>query len=143
MNNYANYFLILTLLVFFMLLYVYVSNTQLYKRKVESFYVDDKHTLLSPDKVVYIQSNGIPDVNLKPSLIDDGNESALSVDGTPNGPKSMFTFAYNKVSPECCEDSAYSTNGGCACITKEQKNMFSRRASNNNPNKCGYEENYF
>lgn len=138
--NYGNYFLILLLLVFFMLLYVYVVRAPPAK-KYERF-EDKGNKLLPPDKVVYIQGNGIPDTPLVPTRIDTKDPSAQSVDGTPGGPRSMFMFAYNRCSPECCEHSAYSCQGGCACMTDDQLKMASVRGSNNHPNKCGNDENY-
>ena len=59
-----------------------------------------------------------------------GNEMYPSVDGKPNSPKHMFSFAYNNVSPECCGSSNISSDMGCVCYSPEQLKMFGRRAGN-------------
>jgi hypothetical protein len=62
------------------------------------------------------------------SLAFEDDEMKPSVDGSKDGPKSLFMFAYNKVSPECCQgkhNSGYSTNGGCVCMTDKQKQYLS------------------
>jgi hypothetical protein len=116
----GTYFLILILLVFFMLIYVFVGgNTQTSPLK-EYFYVENK--LITPEKLVVVQGNGIPDIPMESSTPDQSDPSAPSVDGTESGPKSKFLFAYNECKPECCDTSGgYSCNGGCPCITPEQK----------------------
>ncbi len=123
----GTYFLILILFVFFMLIYVFVGGTS--QKSVEYFYEDKK--LIPADKLVVIQGNGIPDVPIDPSMPDMNDPSAPSVDGTELGPKSKFLFAYNECKPECCSTSGgYSCNGGCPCITEEQKKfLFAKKCS--------------
>jgi len=74
------------------------------------------------------------------SISFEDDEMKPSVDGSPNGPKSLFMFAYNKVSPECClgeRSGGYSTNGGCVCITDKQKQYFSENSKTlENLDKC-------
>jgi hypothetical protein len=74
------------------------------------------------------------------SLQFEDDEMKPSVDGSKDGPKSLFMFAYNKVSPECClgnNSSGYSTNGGCVCITDKQKQYFSENSKTlENLDKC-------
>lgn len=43
---------------------------------------------------------------------------------------SMFLYAKNHASPECCP-SAYSTSAGCVCITPEQQKFVAQRRGNN------------
>lgn len=42
----------------------------------------------------------------------------------------LFFFANNKFDPECCKDSTWSGNGGCACVTSEQIKFLSGRGNN-------------
>lgn len=114
MSSAGIYFLLAILIVFFMLLYVYATPCA---SNVEKY----ANSLLPSDKVVYIQGNGIPDAPLTAAKLDQDDPNAQSVDGTANGPKSMFMFAYNSCSPSCCDESSYSCNGGCVCLTPEQK----------------------
>lgn len=83
-----------------------------------------------------VTANNIP---LKPIEFEK-DEMKPSVDGSPSGPRSLFMFAYNKVSPECClgeRSSGYSTNGGCVCITDKQKQYFSENSKTlENLDKC-------
>jgi hypothetical protein len=59
-----------------------------------------------------------------------GNEMFPTVDGQPNSPKNMFSFAYNTVSPDCCGSSNISSDMGCVCYSPEQLKMFGHRAGN-------------
>ena len=43
---------------------------------------------------------------------------------------SMFLFSNNKVSPECCKSSTYSSSTGCVCTTPEQRNFINQRGGN-------------
>jgi hypothetical protein len=74
------------------------------------------------------------------SLNFEDDEMKPSVDGSKDSPKSLFMFAYNKVSPECCQgkfNSGYSTNGGCVCVTDKQKQYFSKTSKTlQNLDKC-------
>lgn len=134
-NCFTNYFLILVLIVFFMLLYVYVGTI-----KKETFREEKANQLLSPDKIAIIQGNGVPDKDMGSIVFDENDPAAQSVDGTEKGPKSMFVFAYNKCDINCCNDSPYSCNGGCVCLTDDQKVFLSGRGYNNKYNKCSKEE---
>jgi hypothetical protein len=128
----SQYFLILLLLVFFMLLYVYVGGMQ-GVRKVE-YFVGGQAQMIAPEKLVVMQGFGLPEVPVDPSKYDEKDESAPSVDGTVDGPKSKFVFAFNECKPECCGDSGgYSCSGGCPCLTEKQKKFFGGRGSG----KCG------
>ena len=49
-----------------------------------------------------------------------------SVDGTPDAPKSLFPFTFNKSSPDCCP-STFSTSSGCVCTTENQRKFINRR----------------
>jgi hypothetical protein len=142
---FGSYFLITMLIVFFMLLYVFFAPIQpiIIDQRVYPFEMFDNKeiTLLPKDKILVIQGNGIPDQNFTPTENDKNDPAYLSVDGTDKSPSSLFAFAYNKCSPECCGDSGgYSCNGGCVCITNEQKKFFGSRANNNIYNKCSNDE---
>jgi hypothetical protein len=52
-----------------------------------------------------------------------------TVDGTPNTPKQLFMLAHNITSPSCCP-SAFSTDQGCVCLTKEQRDFINGRGAN-------------
>ena len=49
----------------------------------------------------------------------------------PGGEESgtLAVLAHNKFSPHCCP-STYTSDRGCACLTKKQKKMFQTRGSN-------------
>jgi hypothetical protein len=66
----------------------------------------------------------------------DYDPSTPPIDGNQKSPSQMFTFAFNKSSPECCLDSGYSTSKGCICLTNEQKKWFGQRGNNNQTLKC-------
>lgn len=143
---FGSYFLIAILIVFFMLLYVYFTPSQPIiieqsRSPFETFAGSNNNTLLSPDKIAIIQGNGVPDQMPSAINFDQNDPSAPSVDGTGKSPKSMFVFAYNKCSPDCCgDDGGYSCNGGCVCLTNKQKKYFGERAWNNKFNKCSFDE---
>ena len=59
-----------------------------------------------------------------------GNELYPSIDGQPDSPKHLFTFAHNTVSPDCCGNSNISSDMGCVCYSPEQLKMFGHRANN-------------
>jgi len=142
---FGSYFLIAILIVFFMLLYVYFTPVQPIiieqSRSPLEMFDNQKITLLPKDKIVLIQGNGLPDKNPPAIEFDQSDPSAPSVDGTDKSPNSLFVFAYNKCSPDCCGDSGgYSCGSGCVCITEEQKKYFGGRAFNNKYNKCSNDE---
>lgn len=83
--------------------------------------------LIEPKKLAVFQGVTANNVPVK-SIEFEEDKMKPSVDGSPDGPRSMFMFAYNKVSPDCClgeRSGGYSTNGGCVCITDKQKQYFS------------------
>ena len=132
-------FLIMLLLAFFLLLYIYTSTTYKGPTAIEMFAEASK--LIPSDKIVVFQGNGIPDVPVEPSQPDQNDTSAPAVDGTDNGPRSKFLFAYNECKPECCGTAGgYACNGGCPCLTEEQKAFAYGRGKNNRPGKCYYDE---
>lgn len=139
---FGNYFIITALLVFFMLLYIYVgipTSIQIAQRNIEN-YKDSVNELIPLDNIMVIQGNGVPDISDGTITFDQNDPSASSVDGTPNSPKSLFAFAYNKCDINCCEGSPYSCNGGCVCFTPEQKKYLSNRGQNNKFDKCSFDE---
>jgi hypothetical protein len=82
--------------------------------------------LIDPKQLAVFQGVTANNVALKPIDFEDSSMKP-SVDGTPDGPKSLFMFAYNKVSPKCCigeMSSGYSTSGGCVCMTDKQRKHF-------------------
>jgi hypothetical protein len=140
---FGSYFIILVLIVFFMLLYVYVGGGPIagnLQASNKERFVQKGNELLSPDKITIIQGNAVPEKNPGQIIFDQNDPSAQSVDGTNKTPKSMFVFAYNKCDVKCCGDSPYSCNGGCVCLTDEQKHFLSNRGTNNRYNKCSFEE---
>ncbi len=125
-------FLLTTLIVFFILVIVFFvmkfpsKNHNVFQEKhMETFkQFEEENKLLSPYKMVYVSGNGVPDQEMKPIVYDQGDPASQSVDGTGDAPKSLFPFAFNKCDVSCCDDSAFSCNGGCVCLTPEQKKMF-------------------
>lgn len=95
--------------------------------------------LIPENKLAVYQGVSANNTPLKSIEFED-DETKPSVDGSPNGPRSLFMFAYNKVSPECClgeRSGGYSTNGGCVCITDKQKQYFSENSKTlENLDKC-------
>lgn len=100
---------------------------------------ENLNQLIPKEKLAVYQGVTANNIQLK-SLEFEDDEMKPSVDGSPNGPRSMFMFAYNKVSPECClgeRSGGYSTNGGCVCITDKQKQYFSENSKTlENLDKC-------
>jgi hypothetical protein len=132
-----NYLLIAILIVFFMILYVYLGAWTSFitvQAAPEKFANVVDNSLLNPDKIAFIQGNGIPQETFAEIQYDQSDPSMQSVDGTMSGktPKSMFMFAYNKCDVKCCgESGGYGCNGGCVCLTNEQKKFMSNRGYNN------------
>lgn len=52
-----------------------------------------------------------------------------TVDGTPGTPHQLFMLAHNQTGPECCP-STFSTDRGCVCLTKEQRDLINGRGTN-------------
>lgn len=151
---FSSYFLIAVLIVFFMLLYVYVGpnipssnqiRTDTFKQQFFNGGLARKeqfkdNELIPMDKIVFIQGNGVPDKQPDKIIFDQSDPSAQSVDGTDSAPVSMFPFAFNKCDVKCCGDAAnLSCNGGCVCLTNEQKRFMSNRGYNNKFDKCSYD----
>ena len=61
--------------------------------------------------------------------ISDMNQDGPFVDGVPTSQKSMFIFSQNKTSFDCCP-STYSTDTGCVCTTKKQREFLAARGNN-------------
>lgn len=130
-----NYFLILTLLVFFMLLYVYIGGSS--KRSLERFTAAADYKLIPADKMVVMQGLFDPNVEYQPAIPDSTDPSSPPVDGTEQGPRSKFFFAFNECKPECCSTSGgYTCKGGCPCLTPEQQKFAGSRGQNQKGEKC-------
>jgi hypothetical protein len=141
-NCFTNYFMILVVILFMMLVYIYIGSVYTAKSlpPKESFNNTNENTLLNKDKLLVIQGNTIPDRGGKQINFDQNDPSFQSVDGTDKTPKSMFMFAFNKCSPECCGSSPYNCQGGCVCLTNSQTKFLSTRGNNNKHNKCSSNE---
>ena len=61
---------------------------------------------------------------------EDDLEKYPSIDGSVDSPKKLSIFLNNKVDPECCTDSTYTTSSGCVCLTNDQKLNLYNRAGN-------------
>lgn len=61
--------------------------------------------------------------------VSDMNQDGPFVDGVPTSQKSMFMFSQNKSSLDCCP-STYSTDTGCVCTTKKQRDFLAARGNN-------------
>ena len=67
------------------------------------------------------------------SELSNEHSTYPTVDGKSTDKKSMFLFAYNQASPDCCP-STYSTSRGCVCTNLEQRNYVNSRGGNNSTN---------
>lgn len=140
-SNTVNFFLVILILSFFMLLYFYIVGFSINFTKQERFAVYDDSRLLPADKIVVMQGLGNPDLPIQATEYDADDTSAPSVNGKEDGPKSKLVFAYNECKPECCASSGgYSCNGGCPCITKDQMNFIGTRGYNHKVDKCSFDE---
>jgi hypothetical protein len=84
------------------------------------------YALLGADKVAYHSPVGDAyALNPDPAM----SEKYPSVDGSEEGAKHMFMFAYNKSSPECCP-STFSSSRGCVCMSEAQRAFINKRGSN-------------
>ena len=73
------------------------------------------------------QGSSVPLQSVDPPL--SGEHSTFpSVDGVSNK-NSMFMFAYNKSSPDCCP-STYTTSTGCVCTNSDQRKYLNNRGNN-------------
>jgi hypothetical protein len=97
--------------------------------RYEKFSTSQKsYDLIDPRKLHVIQGVSSNYEVTKPIQFEE-DPSKPSVDGTLNGPKSMFVFTFNKSSPECCMNehaSGYSSSHGCVCLSENQKKYFSK-----------------
>ena len=59
-------------------------------------------------------------------------ESCKSNEGMTNNSANGLMFANTQFKAECCP-SAYSNSSGCACMSREQRNMLAHRGGNNTP----------
>lgn len=119
---------------FAFLVLIVVLGALPFMKRLEGFMndkvIDNLNELIDPKKLAVFQGVTANNVEVKPIEFEDASMKP-SVDGTPNGPRSLFMFAYNKVSPECCigeRSSGYSTSGGCVCVTDKQRKYFSENA---------------
>lgn len=87
----------------------------------EHFTNKEKSGYIPQDKLYVVMGHQIP-IEPQPPGPLEGQEDMPNVGG---GNKNMFAFAYNKVSPECCETSPYSTDRGCICIPEDQRKILS------------------
>jgi hypothetical protein len=87
----------------------------------------EAYGLIGAKDLLVVQGNQAS-AEMKPMQLDCSVDGP-SVDGSVDGPKSMFMFTFNKASPECCgtdNASGYSTSGGCICVTEQQKKYFGK-----------------
>lgn len=105
------------------LVFIFKEHVQLEK----FFDKNNQYDLIDPSKLYVIQGlSSNHDIPNKPLQFEE-DPSKPSVDGSPNGPKSLFVFSYNKASPECCNtdySAGYSTSKGCVCLSPQQKAYF-------------------
>lgn len=64
-----------------------------------------------------------------PLTNDPSSYSFPTTDGDATSPQKMFMLAHNQVSPKCCP-STFSTDRGCVCTTKKQRDYLSSRGGN-------------
>ena len=148
----GQYFLIAILFSFFLVIYVsfdprflltketFRNSNNAYASAYTTPAIDEKlPVFLNSHTGDVYQGVGIP-LKYKPPKEETMYDIDMpSVNGLKDGPKSMFMFAYNKCSPECCKDSPYSCSGGCVCLTDNQYNYLDTRGNNREPNKCHFE----
>lgn len=137
--RWSNTILVLILIAIIFVGFMIGDGQTLPKNNVEKY--EQGYELINPKDLAVIQ--GVPslDMKLKPFKLDVYNELP-SVDGTEEGPQSLFTFAYNKCSPACCkaDSGGFSCTGGCVCLTEKQKQYFASRGVNSTPTKCSWSE---
>lgn len=117
--------LFLALVMFSVIGMIYLQTAQ----KREAYVDQSPFELIHPSKLAVIQ--GLSSTFPNKALVFEEDPSKPSVDGTTQAPKSMFTFAFNKASPECCgtdNSTGYSSSGGCICITDKQKEYFTKNS---------------
>lgn len=103
------------------------------KKQGKEAYANGSFDLVDPKRLAVIQ--GVTSTFPMKKLEFDEDPSKPSVDGTHDGPKSLFTFAFNKASPACCgtdNSAGYSSSAGCICITDNQKKYFQESSKSAN-----------
>lgn len=100
------------------------NEGNLYKKAIRESFSDKGLNSLIDGPIYTPQGTSVP---FETGKISNCKEvGSVSVNGKPDGPKSMFMFAYNKYSPSCCP-STYSTSKGCVCMTDDQKKFINNR----------------
>ena len=85
---------------------------------------DDSQRTILP---VWPANVNVPEV--KPSqIVVPPLTAPPTVDGSTEGLKSNFMFAFNQSSPLCCP-STYTTSSGCVCLSQKQKDFISNRGT--------------
>ena len=89
--------------------------------------------LLDPKTFGVYQADGLPLKDNKDSKSIDVKDMLdpyqyPTIDGSDNGLRSNFMFAYNQSSPLCCP-STFSTSNGCVCLTEDQKKLIGNRGT--------------
>lgn len=132
MSKFPNVFILGTLLVALMLIYALVSGLKPQEKFKEQTV---ESTYIPKDKLIVYQGSTLPD---KPpnAVIFDNDVNLPTIDGKPNSMHSMFLFAANKCSPECCSYSPFSCDRGCVCMTEDQIKFVSSRGNNSAGTKC-------
>lgn len=106
----------------------FVNPRSLVERFADMMPPKEAYGLIAEKELLVVQGSQASS-EIKPMQMDN-DPSKPSVDGTVEGPKSMFMFTYNKASPTCCgtdNASGYSTSGGCICVTEQQKKFLGSR----------------
>ena len=77
------------------------------------------------------QPNNVP-LNTRPLFIPQGHQIPLTFESNAVQlpPDSMFYFANNLVSMDCCP-STYTTDRGCVCTTEQQRRFIGEQRGNN------------
>lgn len=139
--KWSNTILIILLIAIIFVAFLINDNYNIISKLSVEKYGNSDYELINPKDLGVIQGVAGSDMQLKPFKLDTYNELP-SVDGTAEGPQSMFAFAFNKCSPECCKANSggYSCSGGCVCLTDKQKKYFASRGVNSTPTKCSWSE---
>ncbi len=136
-----NMTIFLIFFVFMFFLITYALKIPYYSYKIENY--EDSNKLIDKNNLQINLGVQGPDVNVEPTKIDFADYDDLpSVDGTTNGPKSLFMMSFNKCSPEYCENnnSPYTCSGGCVRLTDDQRNFVGSRGFNSRTSKCNEKE---
>jgi Na+-transporting methylmalonyl-CoA/oxaloacetate decarboxylase gamma subunit len=84
-------------------------------------------TLVTTLKVIAVVFAFLMVLMILIGLISKASKQGFTNNESDN--KSMFLFANNKSSPECCNFS-YSTSNGCVCIDRDQQELLHTRGGN-------------